>query len=93
MAEKEVDKQIAEIRTLLKGKKLIIGTDKTLKNLKLGKIKRVYTSSNCAEKVFDSIQHYAKLSNAEVLKLKYANDELGILCKKPFSISILSVMK
>ena len=93
MAEKAVDKNIVELRKLLKGKGLIIGSERTLKNLRLGKISRVYISSNCALETKDSIEHYSKLSKAEVIKLKYPNDELGILCKKPFSISVLSVMK
>lgn len=93
MAEKVVDKDIVDIHKLLKGKNIVIGTEKTLKNLKLGKISKVYISSNCSEKVMDSIEHYSRLSKAVMIKLKYPNDELGILCKKPFSISVLSVPK
>ncbi len=93
MVEKVVDKNIAEIRKLLKNKGTIIGSERTLKNLKLGKVKKVYLSSNCADDVRDRIEHYSKLSKAEIVKLNYPNLELGILCKKPFSISVLSVMK
>lgn len=93
MTEKVADKEIAEIRKLLKGKGVTVGTKRALKNLKLGKVKRVYLSSNCSEKVSETIQHYAKLSKAEIIHLKYPNDELGLLCKKPFSISVLSVNK
>jgi large subunit ribosomal protein L30e len=91
MAVTKTDKNISEIRKLLKEKNIIIGTDRTLKNLKLGKIKKVYLSSNCSEKTRESIKHYSELSKASVVKLKYPNDELGILCKKPFSISVLGV--
>jgi len=87
----KTDKNIAEIRKLLKQKNIIIGAGRTLKNLKLGKIKKVYLSSNCSEKTSQSIKHYSGLSKASVVKLKYPNDELGILCKKPFSISVLGV--
>ncbi len=93
MIEKAVDKDVAEIRKLLKSKSFIIGSERTLKNLKLGKVSKVYVSSNCSEKTKDAIEHYSKLSKVKVVKLKYPNDELGILCKKPFSISVLSVMK
>lgn len=91
MVEKVADKEIVEIRKLLKGKDIIIGSEKTLKNLKLGKISKVYLSSNCSEKVRDSIKHYSKLSKTSVVNLRCLNDELGILCKKPFSISVLGV--
>jgi len=93
MVEKSTDKDIASIRKLVKEKKAIIGTKITLKNLKLGKIKKVYFSLNCPEGAIEGIKHYAKLTKAEVVKLKYPNDELGILCKKPFSISVLSIKK
>lgn len=91
MAEKIVDKEIAEIKKLLKAKNIIIGTERTLKGLKLGKISKVYLSANCSEKVKDSIEHYSKFGKVSVVKLKYPNDELGVLCKKPFSISVLGV--
>ncbi len=93
MAVSKTDKDISEIRKLVKQKSIIIGTDRTLKNLKLGKIKTVYLSSNCSEKAKETIDHYAKLSKTSIIKLKYPNDELGILCKKSFYISVLSVPK
>jgi len=93
MAKQTADKEIIEIRKLLKGKNIIIGTQRTLKNLKLGKIKKVYISSNCSDTMVKNIEHYSKLSKASIVKLKYPNDELGILCKKSFSISVLSVPK
>ena len=89
----EIDKNISEIRKLLKEESTIIGAERTLKNLKLGKISKIFLSSNCSEKTKDSIEHHSKLSNTEVIRLKYSNDELGILCKKSFSISVLSVPK
>ena len=93
MVKGKTDKNISEIRKLVKQKNIIIGTDRTLKNLKLGKIKTIYLSSNCSEKTKETIAHYSKLSKASIIKLKYPNDELGILCKKSFSISVLSVPK
>jgi len=93
MAEKIIDKNIAEIRKFLKSKNVIIGSERTLRNLKLGKVSRVYISSNCSSKTRNAVEHYSSLSKADVVKLDYPNDELGILCKKPFSISVLSVMK
>jgi len=93
MKAEKTDKNISEIRKLLKEKKIIIGKERTLKNLKLGKISKVYLSSNCQEKTSSAVEHYSRLGKASVTKLKYPNDELGILCKKPFSISVLSVPK
>ena len=93
MAVSKSDKDISEIRKLIKGKKIMIGLDRALKNLRLGKISKVYLSSNCSENTSEKIKHYSELSKASIVKLKYPNDELGILCKKSFAISVLSVPK
>ena len=84
---------ISEIKKALKNKKVIIGTERTLKNLKLGKISKIFLTSNCSEDIKKDIKYYSKLAKVEVVQLKQPNDELGALCKKPFSISVLSVVK
>ena len=83
----------ADIKKLIKAGNVIIGTEKSLKGLKLGRIERIMVSSNCPEKVEKDINYYAGLSGTEVQKLDYPNDELGVICKKPFSISVLAVGK
>ncbi|MEA2037140.1 MAG: ribosomal L7Ae/L30e/S12e/Gadd45 family protein [Nanoarchaeota archaeon] len=93
MVEKGSDKNITELRKLLKGKGAIIGTERTLKNLKLNKISKIYMSSNCADTTKSAIEHYSKENKVNVINLRYPNDELGVLCKKTFSISVLSVKK
>jgi len=83
--------KLTDLKNAIKSKKLIIGTEMTIKNLKLGKLAAVYLSKNCAENIKKDIQYYAKLAKVEVIQLPYANDELGVVCKKPFSISVLSL--
>lgn len=82
-----------EIKKLIEVKNLVIGSERTIKNLKLGKVEKVIISSNCAEKMVDDINYYAGLSKAETIKVNYLNDELGVICKKSFSISVLSILK
>ena len=83
----------AEIKKLLKSGNVVIGTEKTLKSLKFGRVQKVLVSSNCPASVEKSINYYAGLSGAELHKIDYANDELGVICKKPFSISVLALLK
>jgi len=82
-----------EIKKLIKAKNIVIGTERTIKNLKLGKVEKVIISSNCSEKVLNDLNYYAGLSKAETIKISYPNDELGVICKKPYSISVLSILK
>ena|SRR3989338_5970839 len=88
-----VDKDIEDIKKLLKTKKLVIGTERTIKNIRLGKTDTVYLSANCPEKVEEDINYYKKMSDFKVIKLEHPNDEIGAVCKKPFLISVLSVLK
>ena len=83
----------AEIKKMLKSGSVIIGTERTIKNLKLGRVQKVLVSLNCPARVESDISHYAGLSGAEFYKLDYPNDELSVICKKPFSISVLAFIK
>lgn len=79
-----------ELRDKIKKKQIIIGTDKVLKYLKIGKLAKIYLSSNCPKNTLSDVEHYAKLHNIKVEISDKTNEELGVLCKKPFSISVLA---
>jgi len=89
--EKIVDKNVEEIRKLLKEEKLIIGTDRTIKMLRLGKLGKIFVSANTRDEA--DILHYSGLNKTEVVKLKYPNTELGVICKKPFAVSVIGVKR
>lgn len=93
MAKKATDKDITEIKKLLNNPEMIVGTDETIKHLKKGNISRIFLCSNCSKQARADIEHYSRLSNTEIINLKQANDELGVVCKKPFSISVISIKK
>jgi len=73
--------------------KIIIGSRRTIKYLKLGKISKIYLANNVPEDILEDISYYAKLANAEVKKTDMSNVELGILLKKPFKISVIGILK
>ncbi len=81
---------INEIKELIKTGKAVIGTKETLRLLKEGKVKRVFVATNCPEDVRESVERYAGFSDASVEELPVPNDELGIMCRKQFSISVLA---
>ncbi|MBU2639268.1 MAG: ribosomal L7Ae/L30e/S12e/Gadd45 family protein [Nanoarchaeota archaeon] len=84
---------MSELSDALKGKKLVFGTDRTLKLLRNDKIEKVFVSKNCNESIKKDIEHYAKLNKVKVIELDITNDEVGAFCKKPFSVSVLSLEK
>lgn len=78
---------IAKLKKAIKEQKLIYGTEKTLKNIRLGNTKVVFLASNCPEDTKKMIKSYG---NTEVIELNVPNDEIAMICKRPHPISVLS---
>lgn len=74
----------------LKAKSPMIGTDVTIKLAKSGKAKKVFFTKNCPTETKEDLKHYSKIFNYEVYELSIDSGELGIICKKPFPIAVLS---
>ncbi len=89
--EKEIS--IEELKRLIKSDKAVLGTGRTLKLLKTGHAEQVFLSSNCPEHVKKDIEYYASISGTPVISLKYPNEEVGIFCKKPYPVSVLSIVQ
>ena len=82
-----------DIKKLLKTDKLVLGTALTVKHLKRGKLEKVYLSRNCPQQVREDLKHYATLASTELVGLDVPNDQLGDVCKKPFSISVIGLLR
>jgi large subunit ribosomal protein L30e len=82
-----------EIKKFLKTEKPAIGTKSCIDYLKKGKLEKIFVTSNCPKTVKEDIMHYAKLSGAKIENISSTNEELGVICKKPFSISVLGILK
>ncbi len=63
------------------------GAEVNLKKAQRGELKKIYLTKNCKEK--ETLLKQAKNSEIEIIELEQNNVELGVLCKKPFSISVL----
>ncbi len=90
MARKTEDPFMAEMKKLQAAKKLIIGTERTMKLLKQKALAKVYVTKNCPQNVQDKIKQH---TDAEVVILEKQNSELGMICKKPFAISVVGVTR
>jgi len=80
----------ADLRKALKEKTITFGTKVTLKNLKRGKVKKVFVASNCPKESKESLEYYGKIGNVEVVELKESSDEITTICKKSFPICVVS---
>jgi len=81
---------IEELRKDLKSKKPVFGAERAIKELKTGKLNKIYLSSNCREDIKRDIEHYARLADVKIIELDETNEDFGVVCKKPFNISVIS---
>jgi len=91
MVKKVVADIVAELKKLLAANKAVLGTDETVKLLRQGKIKKVFLASNCNPQVKEDVEQFCKVGSVECVELTQSNEEIGVLCKKPFAISIVGV--
>jgi len=82
----------SELKTLLRTGKVVLGTRRTLKMVKNGKVKMVIIASTLRQDLKDDIKTYAKLSNIPVYEYGGSGYDLGKLCGKPFMVSTIGVI-
>ena len=94
MAKKqEADPNIHEIKKKMEEKKAIFGANNVIKNIKAGKIGKVFVTQNCAKDVKADIEYLRTISNFDVVSLTQTNVELGDQCKKSFNVSVVAILK
>lgn len=82
-----------QLRKWIEEKKVTIGTDATTRALKTGALKKVVLAQNAPAQTRTRIERYTTMTGVELEALAVPNDELGVMCKKPFSISVLGIKK
>jgi large subunit ribosomal protein L30e len=83
---------VEDLRKLLAAEKLVLGTEDVLKLLRKGKLQRVVVASNCNERMKDDFSRYCEMAGVECLEIAQSSDEVGVLCRKPFAISVIGVL-
>ena len=71
--------------------KLVFGTERSLDLLKNDRLKAIYLASNCMDAVKSGVKQYSK--DVEIIDLEATNSEVGVVCKKPFSVSVIGLTK
>ncbi len=80
-----------EIKKAIEEGKLVIGTRKVMKKLKLKKLKLIIMASNCPENIKKDIEYYAKLSGTKIEIFDGTGKDLGIFCGKPFPAAVVAI--
>ena len=79
-----------EFKKALKEKRIIIGAKQTQKRLFSGELKKIFLTASCDENTRRDITRQASLRGIDVRELNISGFEVGVMCKKPFSISVVS---
>jgi len=82
---------IDKIKKAIDDNKLVIGENSTKRALKSGKIEIVVVSKNVPAIVEKELESLCKIGKCEFAKLDKDNLELGVTCRKPFGVCVLSI--
>lgn len=91
MAKKEISENLVKIKKSLDAGSIIVGFKEVKKSLMKNEVKEIFVASNCPESSKDELERLSEINSIPLVILKQANDELGIICKKPFNISALGI--
>ena len=83
---------LEDLKSALKENKVILGSKRTIKYLKLGKVKMIVISNNCPDNVKKDLEHYTKLTGINLGNFDGTAKQLGIVCGKPFSIATIAIL-
>ncbi len=82
-----------EIKEALKAKKVVIGSNSVLRNLRVGGLKSIIHASNFPQERLIDLERYGKMSGTELNKFTGTSIELGEICGKPFNVLVVGVKK
>ncbi len=89
--KKEIGEELLRLKEKVQQGKAVIGAERVLKGIRSKKLVEVFVSRNCPQKIREDILLYSDLVGIPVTGLELDNEELGILCKKNFFVSVLGI--
>lgn len=92
MAKKTVEGIVSELKKLLVDDKLVLGGERALKLLRDKVLVKVYFSSDVSDVARERISHLCDMLGVPFESLDKSGEEIGVICRKPFSISVVGVL-
>lgn len=81
------------IRVAVDTGKVILGSNKSIQAIKLGNGELVVLAANAPKTLKEDVEVYSKLSEIPVHTFDGSSVELGSICGKPFTVSVLVVQE
>ena len=87
-----IPQELERLKREVHAGRAVIGTERVLKSLRAKALGKIFIASNCPSQTKQDILHYAKIAQIPVVELPQNNEELGLLCKKNFFISVAGMI-
>jgi len=81
-----------ELKNLMKTGKYVLGANSTIRAVASGRAKMIIIAENAPPEFRERALYYTKLGNIPVYVFKGTSQDLGVICGKPFKISMLAVI-
>ncbi len=81
------------IRLAVDSGEVAIGVNEVMHSVKKNAAKMIIVASNNKSEILQDIQHVSKVSNIRLIPFEGNTVELGAVCGKPYSVSVLSIIK
>ncbi len=81
------------VQDALKANKVIIGHNESIKFIKINVPKLIVIANNMDEKMRGEIEQNAKVAKIPVEIFSGSSKELGVVCGKPFPVSVLVIKR
>ncbi|HDD70874.1 MAG TPA: 50S ribosomal protein L30, partial [Candidatus Woesearchaeota archaeon] len=82
-----------DLRKRIAENKVKIGAQETKKKLLNKELAKVILSKNSSESMKEDFEKYCRLTGTELEIVDLDNEELGTLCKRQHTVSVLGVLK
>jgi len=80
-----------ELRKAINTGKVYLGSKVAIREIRRGRAKMAILSSSCPKKIKNILNNLGELSNIKVIKHKKNSLDLGMLCGKPFPVSVIVI--
>ena len=84
---------IEQVQSAVKADNVVIGYKKSSEYIKNNSPKMVVIAANIEDKKRRELEHDARLSGIKIETFEGSSKELGVICGKPFPISVLVIKK
>jgi len=81
------------IKNAIKENRVVLGYDRTIKEIKTKKPKLVIYANNIPKDKLKNIIYNTKIAKIDVEKYPDDNVNLGLVCGKPFPVSVLVIKR